>query len=388
MYKRQILQNFPVKNSSFLFGARQCGKSTVLSAIPAILRIDLLSTDDFLTYNSEPGLLYKRVQALDEKEGFAIIDEVQKIPPLLDEVQRCIDKYPGLFFILSGSSARKLKRGLANMLGGRALYFTLHPLTVTELAQDFDLETVLKFGSLPKIATTLKRGEKSLAVRLLKSYVKTYLQEEIRAEALVRQLDGFQRFLQIAASQYAREINFSYIAEEALISAYSVKGHYEILEDTLLGFFLHPYSTSIRKELSKTPKFYFFDNGVTRALQGVLSNEVTNLERGWLFEQWVAQEIFRINAYHEKDFKINFWKTAQGAEVDFILSRGNEILLAIECKASPYPSARDLSGLKSFAEEYPGVKRVICSPVTHAVEIQAGYIAHAPEYIFKIIADL
>lgn len=388
MYARILADTLPPEVSYFLFGPRQCGKTTILNSLSSLIYVNLLASKEFIKYNKNPELLYDEVSALSNKRGLIIIDEIQKVPLLLDEVQRCMDKYADLIFILSGSSARKLKRGSANLLGGRAANLSLYPLSLTELSGDFDLEKVLAFGSLPKISTLLKNQKFNAVKKLLNSYVSTYLTEEIKAESLVRSLDYFQRFLEVAAHQHSRETNFSSLADQAGISPNSVKNYFGILEDTLLGVFLHPYSTSIRKELTKTPKFYFFDNGVTRAVKGVVSTEMTHQERGFLFEQLMIQEVIKINSYYEKDFKLNFWKTTSGAEVDLLISRGREILLAVEFKSSPFPGKRDLLGLKSFREDHPQVPVLLCSPVERARMITEQVKVIPPKQLLEYLCGL
>jgi uncharacterized protein len=363
MYKRTLEDNLQENISSFLFGPRQCGKTTILRSLKPDLYLDLLKTKEFIQYNRNPSIFFDEIQANATKINFVVIDEIQRVPLLLDEVQRCTDQFPHIRFILSGSSARKLKRGGANLLGGRFADYAIFPLSIDELGDDFDLQLVMTFGSLPKIYTLLKQGQKRSALQLLRSYVSTYLSEEIKAEALVRHLDHFQRFLEVSAQQFAREVNQSELADQAQISVSSVKNYYGILEDTMIGFFLFPYSTSIRKQLTKTPKFYFFDNGVVRAIQGMVNSEPSNQEKGYLFEQMMIQEAVRINRYLEKDLKLTFWRTTGGAEVDLVFSKGNKIVFAVEFKSSPHINIRDLSGLKSFAEEYPKVPKFLCAPI-------------------------
>lgn len=363
MYGRILENEFSFNQSAFLLGPRQCGKTTILKKLDSLLYIDLLVSEEFLKYNRKPSSLYLETQALPKKSGVIVIDEIQKVPQLLNEVQRCIDQFPDLSFILSGSSARKLKRGGANLLGGRAANLSLYPLSMLELEDDFDIETMISFGSLPKVWTLLSSGKKRQALMILRSYVTTYLTEEIKAEALVRNLENFQRFLEVAAHQFGREVNQSELGDQASIATSSVKNYYDILEDTLIGFYLYPYSTSVRKELTKTPKFYFFDNGVTRAIQGDLSSQATNQSKGYLFEQLMIQEIMKLNSYYQMDLKFNFWRTVGGAEVDLVISQGGRLLVGIEFKSSPFPRSRDLSGLRSFSEEYPMVPVIMCAPL-------------------------
>jgi predicted AAA+ superfamily ATPase len=388
MYNRILQDQIPRDISSFIFGPRQSGKTTILKKIDYKLYVNLLQTSQFVKYNREPSILYDEISALQSKGAIIIIDEIQKIPLLLDEVQRCMDDYPELIFILSGSSARKLKRGSANLLGGRAANLSLYPLTIKELGKEFDLERVLAYGSLPKISLLLAEGRIESAKTLLNSYVTTYLTEEIKAESLVRKLEYFQRFLEVAAHQFAREINMSELADQAQITASSVKNYFGILEDTLLGFFLYPFSSSIRKQLTKTPKFYFFDNGVTRAIQGVIASKPTNQESGYLFEQLMIQEVVRVNSYYSKGFKLSFWKTPHNAEVDLLLSRGNKLLLAVEFKATPFPSKRDLSGLKAFEADYPKVPTLLCAPVDRARMIDDRFKAIPPQDFLELVAKL
>jgi uncharacterized protein len=388
MYKRIIAENLKKSAlSSFLLGPRQCGKTTILKDLKHNIYIDLLKTAQFVKYNKDASVFSKEVTAVSESISLVIIDEIQRVPSLLNEVQSLTDTFGHIKFILSGSSARKLRRGGANLLGGRFQDLGIYPLTIGELERDFNLDVSLRYGSLPRISTLIAKGDSSSAEQLLRSYVSTYLTEEIRSEALVRQLDNFQRFLEVSAWQYAKEVNLSMLSDQAQVSLPSVKNYYGILEDTLIGFFLYPYSLSIRKQLSRTPKFYFFDNGVVRAIQGLVSVEPGFQEKGLLFEQYMIQEVLRINKYYQKDLKLNFWKTIHGAEVDLVLSRGNKIIFAVEFKSTPFPALRDLSGLRSFAEEYPNVKKVLCAPVERQMMLDSVKVV-PPEDLCKMIIDL
>ncbi len=367
MYIRTLDNQLP-ENSFFLFGPRQVGKSTLLKKEKADLTIDLLDPELQLAYNKNPNLL--RQQADDIKSSATIfIDEVQRVPKLLDIIHSLMEQKPKLRFILCGSSARKLRHGAANLLGGRALYRTMHPLSCEELSNSFNLKLVLAYGSLPKIYSTLKQKKTGEARELLRAYVITYLREEIKAEALVRNLHGFQNFLDIAAAQYAEQINFSGVSRDCQIALSTVREYYTILEDTLIGVFLYPHLKSQRKRMSHQPKFYFFDNGVTRAISGTLQDEPSLVEQGRLFEQWIIQEIIRHNEYYQKDWKLSFWRTSHGAEVDILISRGTQILYAIECKLTVNLSSSDLSGLKSFHEINPKVPCFIVAPVKQPLKL-------------------
>lgn len=380
MFNRSLEGRLP-EGSFFLFGPRQVGKTTLLRKSRFDLAVDLLDPELQLLYNKTPNLLQQQVDEL-PANARVWIDEVQRVPKLLDVVHGLMEEKPKAQFVLCGSSARKLRHGASNLLGGRALYRTLHPLTSQELGEAFDLESVLAFGSLPKVYTALQQKRVPEARDLLKAYVITYLREEIKAEALVRNLQGFQNFLDVAAAQYAEQINFSGVSSDCRVALSTVREYYSILEDTLIGFFLFPFLRSQRKRMSHSPKFYFFDNGVTRALLGTLQDKPTLAEKGRLFEQWIAQELVRINDYQQKDWKFSFWRTGHGAEVDLLISRGPKLLYAIECKFSPHPSNRDLSGLKSFQEVHPQVPRFIVAPVEHPLRIGAARVL-PPAVLFR-----
>ena len=354
MYARILGTQLPTDASCLILGPRQTGKSTLVGTLPCLITIDLLSAVTFLKYNHNPDLLFAEVSSLPAgAQGRVWIDEIQKVPALLDVVHRCIERFPTVHFILTGSSARKLRRGAANLLGGRAVSFSLHPLAIAELGGDFQLERVLQYGSLPRVYSLLVEQNEALAQELLRSYVTTYLNEEIKSEAIARRLDSFQSFLEVAVSQFAEEVNLSTLAAESRVSQPTVRNYYSILEDTLIGFFLPPYTRSVRKRLSKRHKFYVFDNGVTRALLGLVAVPISPIERGRLFEQWIMQEVRRVNDYFRKDLKMYFWRTHNGAEVDLLLTRGREILLAVECKSRSEMTRQDFSGLRSFSEEHP-----------------------------------
>lgn len=363
MFKRSLEKNLPA-SSFFLFGPRQVGKSTLLKTVSASLTIDLLNPEFQLTYNKNPNLLLQQADALPSSSTI-IIDEVQKVPRLLDVIHSRIEQDPSVRFILCGSSARKLRHGSSNLLGGRAVYRSMHPLTISELGEHFRLPLVLHYGSMPKIYTLLLENKTDQARDLLRAYTVAYLNEEIKAEALVRNLNGFQNFLDIAAAQFAEQINFSSVSRECQVSLSTVREYYSILEDTLIGFFLFPYLKSLRKRMSHSPKFYFFDNGVTRAILGTLRDDTNPVQQGRLFEQWIVQELMRLNEYHQLDWKFNFWRTSHGAKADLLISRGATILYAIECKSTPHIAAGDLTGLKSFHAEHPDVPCFCVCPTEH-----------------------
>lgn len=385
MFKRTLNSEIP-KESFLLFGPRQVGKSTILQEIPAILRVDLLDIEEQLAYSKTPNLLRSRVETLPE-EGTIIIDEIQRVPPLLDVVHSLMESRPKLRFIMSGSSARKLRHGASNLLGGRALYRTLHPLTVSEMGETFDLENVLTFGSLPKIWTSVIEKNEPLALDLLRAYVTTYIKEEIKSEALVRNLSSFQNFLDVAVAQFSEQVNFNGISRDCQVAYTTVREFYSILEDTLIGYFVQPYVKSVRKRMSHQPKFYFFDNGVTRALLGTLRDKPSPLEKGRLFEQWCIQEVSRINQYGQKDWKLYFWRTSSGAEVDLLIERGTKLLAAIEIKAKSSVVNADLSGLKAFKDTKKDVPCFVVANVGMAQKL-GDVTVFPPKEMFEFLTAL
>jgi predicted AAA+ superfamily ATPase len=389
MYKRLLFVNGLPDATSFVFGPRQTGKTTLLRDLDSSLTYDLLTNSEFLRLNKDPDLLYKECSKLErDKKQLVWIDEVQKIPSILDVVHKTIEQYKNINFILSGSSARKLKRYGVNLLGGRALDYKFHPMTAVELESEFDLEQALHFGTLPRIYQIVKEQKVDLAIELLSSYVSTYLEEEIKKEALVRELAPFQRFLEVAAQAVGSLINFSKISDDSQVQYSAVANYFSILEDTLLGFFLPPYHLSVRKQLRKQPKFYFFDNGVNRAILNTLRASQVGLEKGTMFEQFVIQEVRRLNDYYRKNFKLYFWRTEAGAEIDLLICSGTRILLAIECKATRQVSKRDLSGLRAFNKDYPSVPCYICAPIERDIEVDRGFDAITLESLVKKLEQL
>lgn len=382
----RLLQNRLPKHSFFLFGPRQVGKSTLLQHLKTIFSVDLLEPATQLEYSRDPSILARQLRTKPH-EGFVLIDEIQKVPKLLDVIHSLIEKHPALHFAMSGSSARKLRHGAANLLGGRALYRTLHPLTSSEVGKEFRLDWALSFGTLPKIYSLLLEGKSDIAKDLLRSYAVTYLNEEIKAEALVRNLQGFQNFLDVAAAQFAEQVNFSDVSRECQVAYATVREYYSILEDTLMGIVLPAFARSTRKRLSLAPKFYFFDSGVTRAILGTLASEPSPIERGRLFEQWFIQEVYRLNEYHQKDWKLSFWRTSHGAEVDLLIERGRQILCAIECKHKRGVSSRDLSGIHSLQEVHPKVPAFIVSPAERSQKIDHVLVLPPQELLSRLEAD-
>ena len=352
-YHREI--EVPQKGTILLLGPRMVGKTTLLAGLPHSLSYNLLEPQTEMELRSRPGKLLEDLARLAPRER-VFIDEIQRVPELLNVVQIGIDKHR-LDFALSGSSARKLKRGRANLLGGRAIVRTLFPLTMKEMGESFDLASVLQLGSLPKIVAEFQVGGFARARDYLDSYAITYIREEIQAEAIVRTLGAFQRFLPIAAESNGQTIVFSNIARESSTPSSTVKEYYQILEDTLLGFFLWPYD---RKERKKSrPKFYFFDTGVVRVLQGRLGTPMNPVERGILFETWMINEAVRINEYLGKRLEFSFWREHRH-EVDLLISRAGEVLCGVEIKSGRSGLAE--ATRKKFQVRFPNAPLYIVSP--------------------------
>ncbi len=351
----------PKINSFFLFGPRQVGKTSLIRQAfleERQLHYDLLASDQYFRLKARPGLLGEEIQAARDQVSLVIIDEIQKIPELLDEIHRLMESPNPPVFVMTGSSARKLKRSSANMLGGRAWNLKLFPLTHHELGDQFDLDRALSRGTLPKIYL----AEHEEAHQLLRSYIETYLKEEIEVEAIIRSLGPFLRFLPLAAQESGQILNYATMSRDTGTSAKTIKEYYSILEDTLLGSILPAFQKSHRKRLATHPKFYFFDTGVVRALCKLLTVplEAQTYEYGRAFEHFVLNEIIRLNTYYQRDFSLSYYRTEHGAEVDLIIERPGAATLAVEIKSSVNPSVSDIrGGLASFQTLVP-TARLIC----------------------------
>ena len=363
MYHRKLnIFNILGKNSksAFLFGPRGVGKTVLaqnyLSQVSFFESIDLLNLDTYRRYVSEPGLFRREIeqqrQKLSGKEKLTVlIDEVQKLPSLLDEVHYLIESSKGqIQFLLTGSSARKLKRSGANLLAGRAWTFKLHPLSSQEL--ELDLHKALSVGTLPGFY----QEPLSSAQRSLKAYVETYLREEIFQELLVRNISQFVRLLDMAGQSNGEPINFTSIARDSGVSPKTAQEYFSILVDTLIAFRIEGWSYSVRKQLRQSPKYYFFDCGVLNAITGELQTELKpkSYRYGKLFETFIVNELIRANDYNESGYRFYYWRTHTGMEVDLILNRNlKDFPKAIEIKSQSSPKESDLKGLISFASENP-----------------------------------
>lgn len=352
MLKRILTLSEIDDDSLFLWGSRQTGKSTLLRALfPNARLYDLLKTDVRMAFQVRPSQLREECQLLDEGT-LVIIDEVQKVPALLDEVHWLIEN-KGLRFILSGSSARKLRRSGANLLGGRALRRTLFPLVCAEIP-DFDINKALNNGMLPRHYLAVDPSKR------IQSYIGDYLQQEIVEEAVVRHLDAFTRFLQVAALCNTEIVNYTNVAQDCGVSAKTVKEYFAILEETMLGFFLPAYTRVVKRKLIQSPKFYYFDVAIpNHMLRRTPLKQGTDIY-GHALEHLVVQEVRAFLSYHFGEDKTqSYWRTLDNKyEVDSVIGDAE---VAIEVKSSDKVVSGDTKGLKAFGEEHPEAKLILVS---------------------------
>lgn len=334
------LPNLLSRKSFFLFGPRATGKSTLikqqLSASATV--IDLLDSRLYLRLLNSPHDLESIIHS-DNKSGIVVIDEIQRVPELLNEVHRLIENKK-LTFLLTGSSARKLRRGKANLLAGRVWEARLFPLTWKEIP-DFNLERFLRYGGLPPVYLSKYPDEE------LDAYVNTYLKEEIMAEGLIRKLPPFSRFLHAAALTNGEMINFSKLANDCQVPPSTVTEYVGLLEDTLVGFLLPAWTESTKRKAISTGKFYFFDPGITHTLAGTQTLDRNSDLYGKSFEQFIGMEIRAYLSYKRRKLQFSYWRSTHGYEVDFLVGRET----AVEVKASQKISQRDFKGLKALEEE-------------------------------------
>ena len=334
------LPNLLSRKSFFLFGPRATGKSTLikqqLSASATV--IDLLDSRLYLRLLNSPHDLESIIHS-DNKSGIVVIDEIQRVPELLNEVHRLIENKK-LTFLLTGSSARKLRRGKANLLAGRVWEARLFPLTWKEIP-DFNLERFLRYGGLPPVYLSKYPDEE------LGAYVNTYLKEEIMAEGLIRKLPPFSRFLHAAALLNGEMINFSKLANDCQVPPSTVTEYVGLLEDTLVGFLLPAWTESRKRKAISTGKFYFFDPGITHTLAGTQTLDRNSNLYGKSFEQFIGMEIRAYLSYKRRKLQFSYWRSTHGYEVDFLVGRET----AVEVKASQKISQRDFKGLKALEEE-------------------------------------
>ena len=350
MYHRIFDIENRLDEAMFLFGGRQVGKSTLLKErFPKAVYFDLLNSELRNRFRQHPEVFRESLLRY-PPETLVIVDEIQKVPDLLDEAHWLMVNR-GLFFILSGSSARKLKKSGANNLGGRAIPETLFPLVSAEIP-DYDFERAVQNGMIPRhymVANARNR---------LKSYIELYLKEEIIEEAVVQNVDDFVRFLEVAAISDGEMLNYENVAADCGVSANTVKAYYKILCDTLLGFEVPAYSKVIKRKLTKASRFYFFDVGIANYLTGRHHLAPKTPEYGHAFEHLVMQEIVAYLGYSDSEEKLAYWHTYDNLEVDAVIG---DARVAIEIKSTDSVQASHKKGLAEFAKEHPNVRQILVS---------------------------
>jgi len=376
-FKRLIDITSTLKRKSvFVLGPRQTGKSTWLKeAYPKSLFINLLDIEVLREINRDSKTLELKILSYlkksQDKFPLIIIDEIQKMPELLNLVHKMIEEHKTIRFILTGSSARKLKRSGINLLGGRAGQFVMRPLTLEEVAEsDYGFEELMQYGGLPSIVLSESPKED------LKDYIQIYLYQEIKEEGLVRNFSNFDRFLSFAATTNGEQINYTSLGNDAQLSPRTVQDYYQILEDTLIGIRLRPYSPKVTsRKLSALDKFYFFDVGVANYLRDFRMSPLLNEQRGKALEHLVFCELWSFVSYASAaDWKLFYWRTHTKLEVDFILENG-ALLYAIEVKYGRKPLKNKIHGLLSFHDEFNHSKPiVICDTNLAFTENKISYM--------------
>lgn len=365
------LLTLPEDENLLLLGPRGVGKTTLLKQLPwftKALYINLLTASEEQRFARNPDELIFITKALPNETTHIIIDEIQKLPKLLDIVHELIETTTKKF-ILTGSSARKLKQGGANLLAGRAFVYNLHPFSYLELSPSIHLIDCLQWGMLPKVTEYNTPEKKQL---YLEAYTNTYLKEEIWAEQFIRKLDPFRKFLEVAAQSNGKIINFSNIARDVGTSDKNIQKYFSILEDTLLGFFLEAFQHSFRKRLSKAPKFYFFDPGVVRALMAQLSIPLTQntSQFGEAFEHFIILQCKQLASYYHREYRFSYLKTKDDAEIDLIVERPSLPLLLIEIKSTASVQPPHLTTLKTMSHDLGDCEAIClsCDPYPKQID--------------------
>ncbi len=351
MFERMLSLPESGTETFFLWGPRQAGKSTLLKLhYPDGVWVDLLKADEFRRYVARPELLREELEASGpDPSRQVVIDEIQKVPALLDEVHWLIENR-GLCFALCGSSTRKVRRGGANLLGGRAIRYEMRGLTSGEVGDAFGLDRALNHGYLPRIYESARPRQ------LLDAYIADYLREEVAAEGLVRNLPAFSGFLDAAALSDGDPVNYSNIARECGVSGPTAKSYFDILTDTLLARWLPRWQRRAKRRLSGAPKLYFDDVGIVNRLARRGELERGSDVYGKAFENWVFHELSAFISYRDLDEQLAYWRLPSGIEVDFVIG---DMRLAIEAKSTANATRKHLKGLRTLAEEHPGVRRMV-----------------------------
>ena len=345
MYSR--LLKIQEGKSLFLFGPRGTGKSTwVRQTMPDAIYIDLLESDTYTRLLAHPEFIETLIPP--EYSNYIVIDEVQRVPELLNEVHRLIEKKKHKFILL-GSSARKLRKSGVNLLAGRALSYFMHPLTVKELGRDFDLASSLKFGNLPMVYSDPDPA------KYLNSYVKTYLREEVMQEGLTRNLGAFTRFLEAASFSQGSVLSITEVARECSVNRKVAENYFSILQDLLIANIIPVFNKKAKRRMTAHPKFYFFDVGVYRSIRPTGPLDMPEEIEGFALETLFLQELRAVNDYFDLQYGIYYWRTSDNVEVDFIVY-GKKGLKAFEIKRSDKFKNKDLKGLKLLMKDYPIAK--------------------------------
>lgn len=379
MLKRYTQLKDAETDSIFLFGARQTGKTTLINELfPHAVQYDLLDSSTFERLERNPSLLYQELEML-PPDTLVIIDEIQLIPILLNEVHRLIVKNQ-LRFVLSGSSARKLKRKGVNMLGGRALRNYMYPLVSCEI-EDFDLLRALQNGMIPRHYLA---PNPSILWRRIQAYITVYLREEIKEESLVRNLSTFNKFLEVAAMTDGEMVVWNNIAQDCGIDSKTVKEYFSILEETLVGYMIPAYSRKVKRNIRQAPRFYYFDLCIPNYLLGRKNLQQGSTDFGHAFEHLMIQELVAYLGYHNIEGGLSYWHTYTDLEVDAIIG---DALVAIEFKSSKEVQPRHLNGLKAFKEENPDCRAIVVSMDERPRLLQGFEIYPAVDFLRMLWKD-
>lgn len=367
---KRLLQ-LPASRNFFLFGARNTGKSTLLKHIfgdKDCLWLDLLDPELEDRYARKPVSFKQEVLGLDDAVQHVIIDEIQKVPKLLDIVHQLIES-TNKTFIMTGSSARKLKHGGANLLAGRAFVYNLFPLTSIEIGKGFDLDSALHWGTLPAVVHKMQNDSEK--ANFLRAYAQTYLKEEIWVEQFIRKIDPFRKFLEVSAQCNGQILNFKNISDDVGVDDKTIKQYFSILEDTLMGFMLEPYHNSFRKRLHSKPKFYYFDTGVCRALSWMLSVPIKKSTSyyGDIFEHFIILECVRLASYYFPEYRFSYIKTRDDVEIDLVVERPGKKLLCIEIKSTDNIREDKLSSFYNLVKDIPNSEAICISQEPRAKKI-------------------